>query len=241
MSDKQKTSTRPVSTQDYLQISKNISLFEGLEPEVQGDILKRASMKHFPRAAVLMGPHKEITGIYILLYGRAKSVYYGENGREFILAPLKPGDFLGENILFECKPSEDTVIAAEPCVFLFWERETFMSLLRIYPHLAMRLFQKTSERLRRANEFLCNVALYDVPDRLLRLLRVLAEENGKDYEDGILISERPTQQELANMMGTCRETVSRLLASMTRKGLLEQRGRALYLSGTFLNQLKKAA
>ena len=68
-----------------------------------------------------------------------------------------------------------------------------------------------------------------------------AEEQGEALGDGLLLRRRPTQQALANMVGTCRETVSRTLTALARRGLVAARGRSLLLSGTLLSSMEEAA
>ena len=96
-------------------------------------------------------------------------------------------------------------------------------------------------RLRRADDLIGNLALRDVGSRLRRTLVELANERGEVRDDGVLIRRRPTQQDLANMVGTCRETVSRLLSAMSRGGLIVSRGRTLLLRPDLLQSAQQAA
>ena len=98
-----------------------------------------------------------------------------------------------------------------------------------------------AQRLRRSNELVNNLALHDVTSRLTRTLLALADERGEHREEGILIRRRPTQQDLANMVGTCRETVSRALSAMARKGLVVSRGRSLLLTRDLVDRTRQAA
>jgi CRP-like cAMP-binding protein len=91
-----------------------------------------------------------------------------------------------------------------------------------------------SRRLRRADDIIGNLALLDVYGRVARILLDLAKRDGEQREDGILINDRPTQQDLAAMVGTSRETVSRALSEFSRRGYLTMSGRRILLKRNFL-------
>jgi CRP/FNR family transcriptional regulator, cyclic AMP receptor protein len=157
------------------------------------------------------------------------------------LSVLNPGDFFGEISLFDGKPRSANVVALEDTVLLVLEREVFMTHLKASPTMALRMLESMSNRLRRSDEIINNLALHDVASRLTRTLVAMAIENGEEQTDGILIRCRPTQQDLANMVGTCRETVSRALSAMARQGLVVCRGRTLLVSRTLLESWRQAA
>jgi CRP-like cAMP-binding protein len=87
-----------------------------------------------------------------------------------------------------------------------------------------------ARRLRRADETIAELALCDVNERLIRKLIGLAREEGAESPEGMVIRRRPTQQDLANMVGSCRETISRTFNSLARKGLIVPRGRSLVVT-----------
>ena len=93
-----------------------------------------------------------------------------------------------------------------------------------------------TRRLRRADETIASLALHDVEARLTRTLERLAKEEGEQTDGGLLLRKRPTQQDLANMVGSCRETISRTFTSMIKRGLLVPRGRALVLTRALLER-----
>ena len=98
------------------------------------------------------------------------------------------------------------------------------------PQTAMKLLGEMARRLRRADETIAELALCDVSERLIKKLVGLAREEGGDSPEGLVIRRRPTQQDLANMVGSCRETISRTFNSLARKGLIVPRGRALIVT-----------
>jgi CRP/FNR family cyclic AMP-dependent transcriptional regulator len=163
----------------------------------------------------------------VVYRGQARSVLFGENGREMTLALHKAGDFFGETSLFDGQPNPANVVAVDDVVTLVLDRHVFMEYLRQSPEMMMRMLSAMAERVRHADELVGSLALQDVLTRLTKTLLSIGEQHGEYREEGLLIPYRPTQQELANMVGTCRETVSRALSSMGKRGLVVSRGRTL--------------
>jgi CRP-like cAMP-binding protein len=225
----------------HLEILRRVSIFSHLNEAALLDLLRRMSVQRWHGGAIIVGQNEPGDGLYVVVRGNAKVVLFGENGREMTLSLLGPGDFFGEMSLFDGKPRSANVVAVEDSTLLTLDREAFLAHLRVSPETSLRLLRELSERLRRANGLINNLAMHDVPSRLARTLVALAEESGEIREDGILISRRPTQQDLANMVGTCRETVSRALSSMARRGLVTPRGRSLLLSRALLQSWRQAA
>jgi CRP/FNR family cyclic AMP-dependent transcriptional regulator len=100
----------------------------------------------------------------------------------------------------------------------------------------LNILAEMSSRLRRADEVIGNLALLDVYARVARILVDLAKTDGQSTDEGIVIRERPTQQDLAAMIGTSRETVSRVLSEFQRRGLLSMQGKTILLSHGFAEQ-----
>jgi CRP/FNR family cyclic AMP-dependent transcriptional regulator len=225
----------------HLDLLRNIHIFRHLDDTALLELYRRMSVKHWHGGAIVMGQQEPGEALYVLVAGRAKVVLFGDNGREMTLSSLRPGDFFGEMSLFDGKPRSANVVAEKDSTFLVLEREAFMGHLRDNPETAIRLLKEMAGRLRSANEIINNLALHDVTSRLTRTLVSLATEHGEERDEGILIPQRPTQQDLANMVGTCRETVSRALSSMARRGLVVSRGRTLLLSWALLDGAQRAA
>ena len=199
-----------------------------------GGCLKSIS---FPKDALIVGQDDQGDSLYIIEKGRVKVVLYGESGREVILAIFRDGDFFGEMSLLDGEPRSANVMALEPTVALVLSRENFERHLAEHPGTALRVLAEMSIRLRQADGVIGNLALLDVYGRVARILNNLAQKEGETQDEGILIRERPTQQELASMIGTSRETVSRVLSEFQRRGFLSSQGKSVLLSHGFAEQL----
>src|SRR5437899_4828335 len=115
------------------------------------------------------------------------------------------------------QPRSANVVAVEDADLLSLDHEAFRTHLATHPTTALAILAEMSRRLRHADEVIGNLALLDVYARVARVLRELALKQGEQVEGGILIRERPTQQEIAGLVGTSRETVSRALSEFTKR------------------------
>lgn len=219
----------------YRAVLERVFIFQDLAPAQMDALLERTLVLR-RRAGALLAAREETAGaFYVLAEGRAKVAVSGTNGREVTLNVIRPGEFFGEVSIIDGGPRTADVIALEPVVVLSIEREAFLAAVKQRPQIAIRMLQVMAKRLRRADEAIAGLALMDVEERLRRTLIGLAADDGEQVTEGLVVRRRPTQQELANMIGSCRETVSRTLADLGRKGLVVARGRGLLLARGFVN------
>jgi CRP-like cAMP-binding protein len=214
---------------------RGVSIFGDLEPATLAALEGITEVRDFSPGTVIVSQEEAGDSLFVLVRGKVKVVLYGESGREVILSIFKaPGDFFGEMSLLDDEPRSATVIAAERSRLLVLSRRGFQAHLAAHPRTALRVLTELSRRLRRADAVIGNLALLDVYGRLAGKLRELARAEGEEREDGILIRQRPTQAEIAAMIGTSRETVSRALSELARRGYLEMSGKKLLLHRAFL-------
>jgi CRP-like cAMP-binding protein len=211
-------------------------LFRGCSVAALDDILRRLQVRTAQRGQRLVVQGDAGDSIYIVALGRARVTMAGESGREVVLATLRSGDFFGELSLFDGRPRTASVTASEEVTALVLSRESFLAHLKLHPQTALNIAAELSRRLRRADQTIFELALEDVESRLVRTLERLAKEDGELTVDGLVLRRRPTQQELANMVGSCRETVSRTFSSMIRRGLIVPRGKSVTLTRQLLEK-----
>ena len=120
--------------------------------------------------------------------------------------------------------------AAEASTVLLIPRDAFVSGLRLNPELALAVGADLVGRLERSKQLANGLALAGVQERVVSRLLAIGRQDGTPGPEGLLIRNRPTQQELANQIGACRETVSRTVSDLVRRGLLTPRGRSLLVS-----------
>ncbi len=222
----------------YRNLLSQTSLFRGVAPEALDDVARRVQVKTRPAASTIVAQDETGDAMFVLVSGRAKVVLFGENGRELMLRALEPGDAFGEMALIDDRPRSANVVAVDDVTMLVLERDALAQHLAAHPRTAFNLMSELSARLRQADETIANLALFDVEARLARTLERLATEvtHPQRSDEGLVLARRPTQQELANMVGSCRETISRTFTSLVKRGLLVPRGRALLITPALLRR-----
>ncbi|MBI4511568.1 MAG: Crp/Fnr family transcriptional regulator [Deltaproteobacteria bacterium] len=217
------------------------AIFRDLPPPAIDDIASRVTMRRALGGQAVLSQDEAGDALYLLMAGRVKIVMFGDSGGEVTLAVLRPGDIFGEMSLFDGHARSANVVALEPATALALARQPLLEHLRAYPQTAFHLLSELSRRLRRADETIAEMALCDVEDRLIRRLVQLAKEDGGELPEGLIIRRRPKQQDLANMVGSCRETISRTFNQLVRKGLIVPRGRSLVVTRRLISTLESPA
>ena len=217
------------------------TLFNTLSAEAIGDLAQRASIRRVPASGTILTQDEPGDSMFLIVSGRVKVSIFGENGREVTLSLLRNGQCFGEMSLFDGKERSANCIATEPTTLVVLHRQGLLQHISHYPATALNLLGEMAGRLRRADESITQLALCDVNERLVFRLVSLAEEEGIPSPEGVLVQRRPTQQELANMIGSCRETISRAFNQLAREGLNIPRGRSLVVTDALLARTSKVA
>lgn len=215
-------------------------LFNTLSAEAVSDLTERASLRRVPVHGTVVSQDEPGDSMFLIVSGRVKVGIFGENGREVTLSVLRQGQCFGEMSLFDGKERSANCIATEPTTLVVLQRQDLLRHIARHPATALNLLGEMAGRLRRADENIAQLALCDVNERLVHRLICLAEEEGTEVAEGILVRRRPTQQELANMIGSCRETISRAFNQLAREGLIIARGRSLVVTNALMAKANKA-
>lgn len=202
----------------------HVPLFAGLAPAELETLGHSLRPRRYARGDVIFQQGDPGDTFYIIESGEAKIVLSSSDGREAILALLGPGHFFGELSLLDGEPRSADVVAKEDCALLALHRDDFRAFLVRHPHAAEALLAVLSRRLRATDDLVHDAAFLDVAARLARLLLKLGESHGRMEARGLVLGIRLTQEDLASMVGSTRETVNKWLKSWQRQGLLEQRG-----------------
>jgi len=236
----------PASAEDPARIRAAIArapLFAALPISAIEDLTGRVVVRRVAVGQAVVNQDEPGDSLFVIMTGRVKVVIFGENGREVTLSLLRPGDSFGEMSLFDGAARSANCVAIEPTTLLTLTREDLLRHMQQHPRTAMNLLGEMARRLRRADETIAQLALCDVNERLVHRLVGLAREEGAQGPDGLVVRRRPTQQELANMIGSCRETISRAFNQLARDGLIIPRGRSLVVTPALIEKAerKKAA
>ena len=219
-----------------IELFKRVSIFSNVDDQTLGALCDLAISKDLPKNTLVFSQDEVGDALFIIAKGRVKVVLYGENGKEITLTYFRKGDFFGEMSLLDEQPRSANVITTEPSTLHILTREAFLRHLQASPQTAINVLHELSRRLRKADEVIGNLALLDVYGRVARLLTDLAEKDGEPDEEGTLIRRRPTQQDIASMVNSSRETVSRVLNEFQKRGLLIMDGKKVVLRPQFYNE-----
>lgn len=195
---------------------ENIPLFSGLSSTALAEIEQHGTVKSFKKNALVINQDDETYSLYVILSGRVKVFISGEDGREAVLNHQSAGDYFGDLALIDKQPRVASVMTAEASRFMIISREDFMACLSKNPEIAINLIKPMTSRMRMLAKNVSNLALLDVYGRVARVLLEQAEEQ----EDGEMITEKLTQQEIADMVGASRAMVSRILKDLKVGGYI---------------------
>jgi CRP/FNR family cyclic AMP-dependent transcriptional regulator len=156
---------------------------------------------------------------YVLVTGRAKVVISGDAGVDITLGLVGPFELLGELALLDNSTRSAGLIALDDCQLIQIGRAAFLAL-RNNRQFEDKLVAHVTAILRRATEQLRVIYSYSSADRLSWCLARLASSNGERRGRALVISPRPTHQELADMTGCSRETVTRMLLKLKRENAI---------------------
>jgi len=205
-------------------ILKNIPLFSELNERDLERIIQIANKKRYHKDNIILIEEEIGSTMFIILAGRVKISRISDDGREVILSILSDGDFFGEMSLLDGYTRSANVTAIEDSELLVIRREEFLQTLRDYPQVAINLLKELAQRIRKSDEHIKSLSLQDATGRVASTLLRIAEDSGLFRKGQVEISELPLQQDLANMAGTSRETISRVIKSLSEDGYLRKQG-----------------
>ncbi len=214
-----------------------VPYFSHLNEEELNIINKITRIKKYKKDEIIFFEGEKGDYIYIIKKGKVKMLKMNQNGDEQILNIFKKDDILAEVILFDKENYPATAIAlSEVELFTINSRE-LSKIFMDHPQITVKVMKVMSSRLRRAQQNIRDFGLKDSKSRLASLLYHLAERHGDKKENEISISLFLTQKELANMIGTTRETVSRTLKSIEKQNIISTSRQKIVVNS--IEKLKK--
>ena len=214
---------------------KGVELFSELNEEQLGMIANLVIVKNFNRdETVVLEGDDSVQALYLIATGSVQVYMTGIDGRETILSFLERGDFFGEMSLIDGEPRSASVRTVTDAKLLVIHRESFLSLIRKTPEIAMALMSELCKRLRKANKQIGSLSTMSVSGRVAGTLLNLMQERGvRIHTDNgnmvTVIHNRPTQQQLADMSGTTRETVSRICSLLVKTNAIAMTGKDIVI------------
>ncbi len=211
------------------ELFSKVPLFEGVSPEDRVALAKAATLKTYRRGETIVEQGQPGDAFYVIVKGRVAVAIVAPDGREVVLNSLAEGDHFGEMALLDDAPRSASVIAQEKSELAILSRNVFFDLLKSNFVLTRARLAAFSARLRRANATIEGLASLDVKARLARYFRELATTRGRKAGGGWAVVVRPSQREIADTIGSSRETVSRTMSQMAAEQLIVPKGKAVYV------------
>ncbi|MFP4040113.1 MAG: Crp/Fnr family transcriptional regulator [Desulfosudaceae bacterium] len=204
---------------------RTLPLFKGLEAEHIDNIAGITETRTFHKGEIIFSEGDLGNGFYIIETGRVKIYKLSLEGKEHIFHIYGPGKPFGEVPVFQGSHFPATAQTLEPSKLVFLPRREFVGLITAQPSLAMNMLAVLSTRLREFTVMVENLALKEVPARLAAYLLVLAEE--QDQADTVTLP--VSKNQLAGLIGTTPETISRTLTKMAGDGVIQVSHRDIVL------------
>lgn len=193
---------------------KFVPLFEEFDESELAAVAPLFAERKYRKGAILFHDGEPGHELFVIKCGLVK-IYKVADDKELTLALFRDGDFFGEMALIQPELSRSaTAETIEPTTAYVLNREAFRQFLVDSPKLCLKLLEVTAQRLRMANEQIEDLTFLDVRSRIIKNIRRLSVDYGKPIPGGLLIDLRLTHQQIANMAGTVRESVTKVLQEL---------------------------
>ncbi len=210
---------------NFFSIVSDIPLFSGLSENHLKEIENIAVEKNFSRGEIIFSEGDNGNGFYVVVAGQVKIHKVSLEGKEKILHIFGPGEPFGEVPVFTDRTFPANAEALSKSRLLFFPKNAFVALIMKNPSLALSMLGVLSMRLREFTMQIEHLALKEVPGRIASYILYVSEEQESSNHIELEIS----KGQLASLLGTIPETLSRIFSKMSSQGLIEVEGRTIWL------------
>jgi len=218
-------------TENKLWYLKRINIFQEVTEDELVEIDRISIHKTLNKNDMIYLPGDRSDKVYLLKEGRVKISRLSEEGQEMTMVILEPGEIFGESAIYSDQDTRNTLAEAlDDAVICTIYRNEFEQLLKRQPDLALRVTKAIGKRRREIESRLEDMAFRSVPSRLAHLFLRLSEKYGRETEHGTLIELPLTHHEIANLIGSTRETTTTQINAIKRNGFIDVRDRQIYVT-----------
>jgi CRP/FNR family transcriptional regulator, cyclic AMP receptor protein len=215
-------------------------LFEGLNAAAVAELGGRFSHVTFRKGELIYSPYDRGEAMYLVADGRVRLYRSAPDGRQLTLAMMDDGMAFGQLSALDSPTHDSYAEAMTECVLRVVRVADLERAVAEHPQMAVNLLRTLAQRLHDAEDQIESLAFRGVPARLAAKLLELMERYGRVTRDGIRIDERFTHMQLAEMIGTSRETLTKVINELREAGLIDIRERMVWvLDVDGLERLKK--
>jgi CRP/FNR family cyclic AMP-dependent transcriptional regulator len=212
-----------------VQLLQQVPIFQELSQDDLRAFAPLFTERKFKKSSILFLEGDRGEEFYLIGSGVIK-IYRIDDAKEIILSLFREGDFFGEMALVRDGLTRSAnAETLENSTLYVMKRSSFIAFMEKSPMLCLKLLEATMERLRKANEQIYDLTFLGVRSRILKSIIRMSEQYGTPIEEGILIDVKLTHQQLANMVGTVRESVTKVLQELQDEGCIVVRKKRIIL------------
>jgi CRP/FNR family transcriptional regulator, cyclic AMP receptor protein len=200
-----------------------VSLFAGLPLPLLEELETLCVSRRYAKNTVLFMEGDENNQLFVVRSGKVSVFLQGEEGKQLILNYMSEGEYFGELSLIDSQPRSASIMTVTDCEFLTLSREKFQEFVFRSPELCIVLMQELTARIRQLTQSVKDLALLDVYGRVAHTLEKMSDASGA------IRNPKPTHQDIANMVGSSREMVSRIMKELIVGEYIEQTSDAIFL------------
>ena len=208
---------------------KNVNIFTNLSNSALEKIEGLFVLRQYPKGSMIILEEEYGDVVFIVKTGTIKITRVNDEGKEVILSLMGPYDIVGELAIIDGEARSANVLAQESCELYAIKSEDFLEILRNNFEISLALMEELAARIRKSDQHIEVLSLSDAEHRIGISILNLAEEMGIIRQGMVTIANLPFQQDIANMSGTSRETVSRILKLFEDKNMLSKSGHKLII------------
>ena len=207
----------------------SIPLFLDLDDAELANVEEHCTPRKYPKNSMVILEEEFGDIIFIILKGTVKITRVNDEGKEVILALLGAGEIFGEMAILDGEARSANALAQEDCELLAIQKSEFLNLLRRNFKISFALMRELAKRLRKSDQQIEALSLSDAEHRIGVSVLNLAEDMGVIRKGQVTIDKLPFQQDIANMSGTSRETVSRVLKLFEDRHMITKVGHTVII------------
>lgn len=204
-------------------------IFQGVSPDAVAALVRQLEPVTFRRGEVAFVEGEPGDTLYIITVGKVKIGRKSADGRDSLITLMGPSDMFGELAIFDPGPRTSTVTALTEVKAVTMSRSVLRSWIADRPEIAEQLLRVLARRLRRTNDNLSDLIFTDVPGRVAKQLLYLAQRFGSRDGTALRVDHELTQEEIAQLVGSSRETVNKALSDFAQRGWIRVQGRSILI------------
>ena len=206
---------------------KTVPLFSGLSDRDLSRVADLMVTKRYRKNNLIFFEDDLGQNLFIIKHGRVKISRIDEKGDEVIFAIMGEGEFFGELSIVDGLTRSATVTSIEDVELLVLRRGDFLDILERFPQISITLLKELASRIRKSDTQIKSLSLKDARGRVATTLIRLAEDIGVVQEGKVVIKKLPLQKDLANISGTSRETISRVIKRLEQEGYFTKKNNTI--------------